>query len=479
MAAINMPFRRTAPEEQEKTNPLDLLLKGLDVASKVTGIYSNVQQAKDLKQRQMQNEYALKTLQREEETAQQIAQGNLTEEAAWQLASSGKAIVGNVPYVVEPDETGKPVRKANLPEGARAFTLVSRNAQTGAYEPTAQVYVQPKFVSEEIAKADLESYRQGAMTERAAQEGERKENQLLARQDWEAEQRRLDREWKTRLGADKDASKRESERIKLAQNTAKDALKVRQGIESERFIDVPDIVKKQAESLVGRTSTLSYINEMLKNDFENFVKIPANDIGKKYAAAQMMLKNLNSRVSSDAVGTEERKVFGGLIEYGWGNVFGGGPAQFGREIGKFEELVSGLIDSSTNAAESLQAQVDGMYAPYLNPMYKPANQRYSEAGGAVSQNGAPNTQVTASPPPAQQNQAPVQTAPALGGPAQTAPAFGVANPASQPAPTKMPADLAKAYREAQILYNDTRKPEEMRNRAKRAIDAIERKYGRQ
>jgi hypothetical protein len=237
------------------------------------------------------------------------------------------------------------------------------------------------------------------MTERAAQEGERKENQLLARQDWEAEQRRLDREWKTRLGADKEASKRESERIRLAQSSAKDALKVRQGIETEKFIDVPDIVKKQAESLVSRTSTLSYINEMLKNDFENFVRIPENDIGRKYAAAQMMLKNLNSRVSSDAVGAEERKVFGGLIEYGWGNVFGGGPAQFGREIGKFEELVSGLIGSSENAAASLQAQVDGMYAPYANPMYKPASQRYREAGGAVSQSDAPNTPAAASTRP--------------------------------------------------------------------------------
>lgn len=101
----------------------------------------------------------------------------------------------------------------------------------------------------------------------------------------------------------------------------------------------------------------SYLNG-LESDLAQFKAAKTDD--EKIKVGQSMLKALNSSENPDAVGVEESRRLGSLLEYQKGNIFNPGPF-IGTDLPGFQKQVEAKIRSMQQAAKSDQRTIDKLY----------------------------------------------------------------------------------------------------------------------
>jgi hypothetical protein len=199
---------------------------------------------------------------------------------------------------------------------------------------------------------------QAGMVGLEAVERGRKEKEAKALKEQEAKKDRLTtaitlaKEQRAEESAAK-TEKRQAEELGLS--------KQRLALEQKKFDAEIGSSKKQLEhlpienkSMVEGLSKDSATKTAIANEISQTVALfddPKVSEQQKIKAGQSLLKVLNSTQGSDAVGSEEAKRLGSLLEFQLFNVFGTGP-MFGRDLPAFRDQAAATVNRLSGAVDA-------------------------------------------------------------------------------------------------------------------------------
>lgn len=156
----------------------------------------------------------------------------------------------------------------------------------------------------------------------------------------------------------------------------------------QKFKQLPMEAQEEVKNLSQTTSNQIAITNMidaqLKNMGDSYAK---GDQKQAIVAGKEMLKTLNSEQGKDAIGAEEAKRLGGLLEYQLFNFTNPGPT-FGRDVAGFFEQAA----LKNNAIKSgIQANRDRIQEIYKGNYNSPIAKTATEIPGFGSKKSEPGT----------------------------------------------------------------------------------------
>lgn len=160
------------------------------------------------------------------------------------------------------------------------------------------------------------------------------------------------------------------------------AAKAKQNPAKIAYDTLPPENQKQIDTLATKTATKSSV----KNQIDSALTIlddPKVSETQKVVIGQQLLKTLNSTEGADAVGAEESKRLGSLLEKKFFNVMQPG-SMFGRDLGEFVNQVKLTSGSIGQALERNKAEIDKLYGRSgsgVNPIDVPRTAQRS--GGSL------------------------------------------------------------------------------------------------
>jgi hypothetical protein len=224
------------------------------------------------------------------------------------------------------------------PDGTTVFDqkgLAGKFADAGFYDQAAQAYQANQAQENKMRDYDLEQQRlQSAAADRKESRDERRALFGLQMSD--------------RRDARDAAAQERAERL---------AEKKAQG--SFLPLDQKQMVSGLAQKNANKIAIANQIDSVLSG----WDALPDN---QKVAAGRQLIKTLNSTEGADAVGAEEAKRLGGMLEFAMGNFTNSNPMQFGRDLPGFREQAANTAKNIRGAVSSNQAQIDqlmGRQAP--------------------------------------------------------------------------------------------------------------------
>lgn len=164
-------------------------------------------------------------------------------------------------------------------------------------------------------------------------------------------------------------------RREMARLTA--ATKVDNKPASKREFDaLPVENQKEIEDLSKKNAAKVSIANQMKGYLDQYDKAPSEQ--DKIVIGRQMLKVLNSPEGADAIGVEESRRLGGLLEYQMFNLTNPGP-MFGRDLPGFRDQVAATVKSVEGGTSANRNRIDELYGrqsnreapnPDLNPKAK-------------------------------------------------------------------------------------------------------------
>lgn len=131
------------------------------------------------------------------------------------------------------------------------------------------------------------------------------------------------------------------------------------GSPAEKFKQLPEEKKKQIETLSTKTAGKKAINNQIKATL-SLLKDPNTSEDQKIVMGRQLLKTLNSAEGADAIGVEEARRLGSLLEFQIGNFTGPGP-MFGRDVNAFVDQVANTSKNLEEAIALNESDVDSIY----------------------------------------------------------------------------------------------------------------------
>jgi hypothetical protein len=130
------------------------------------------------------------------------------------------------------------------------------------------------------------------------------------------------------------------------------------GVQGDGFKGLP----KEAQITIQKMSEKNAGKEAIANSLASGLQEmkQAKDPSVKIKLAEGLLKTLNSPEGADAIGSEEAKRIGGLLQFKMFNVTEPG-SMFGRDVDKFEEQVGSTEKSLREGIRRNQELIDGSY----------------------------------------------------------------------------------------------------------------------
>lgn len=234
-----------------------------------------------------------------------------------------------------------------VPEGTPGAMPISAISVPKAINLPPNTFIRPRSVSELEAKTRLTS-----------------------------EEKQKDREFKKELA-----------QITAAANGAGDPYK-----------KAPREVQKQVDLLADDTAKKKAIVNYMAPTLQKYNEALANgDTSGAIKIGQGMMKLLNSPLGADAVGTEESKRLGSLLEYQIANLTGPGPV-FGRDLEGFNKQVQATMLSVGDAIKNNENELDKLLGREArNPVAAENKQKQQQGGGGVAYGAPGETQPTLQP----------------------------------------------------------------------------------
>lgn len=174
------------------------------------------------------------------------------------------------------------------------------------------------------------------------------------------------------------------------------------------FKSLPMQSQKQIDVLSTKSGNIAAIKNEIDSTLEK-LQDPAISEDQKVVLGRGLLKTLNSSQGADAIGSEEAKRLGGLLEFKKFNITEPG-SMFGRDLGMFIDQVALNSDKLAGALSKNQEAIDRMMSggvltvpgaakfnpKTLSPQGQQANAfslpAGTENGGYVFKGGDPNDQ---------------------------------------------------------------------------------------
>ncbi len=126
-----------------------------------------------------------------------------------------------------------------------------------------------------------------------------------------------------------------------------------------QFKGLPEENKKQIDTLSTKTATKKAINNQIKSALASLEDENVSE-EQKIIQGRSLLKVLNSTEGADAIGAEESKRLGSLLEYQMGNFTQPGPV-FGRDVKGFIDQVKNSSKALDKSIEMNEQDVDKLY----------------------------------------------------------------------------------------------------------------------
>lgn len=143
--------------------------------------------------------------------------------------------------------------------------------------------------------------------------------------------------------------------------------------------NMPIDTKKEIEGLASKNAS----KRSIKNQLDGFLSTWDNlSEDQKIIQGRQLLKTLNSPEGADAIGAEEAKRLGGLLEFKMFNVRDPG-SMFGRDVEEFKTQVANTSNSLGKGLENNQARIDELYgrAPKQVSGREQDVEKYAQAHG--------------------------------------------------------------------------------------------------
>jgi hypothetical protein len=150
------------------------------------------------------------------------------------------------------------------------------------------------------------------------------------------------------------------------------------------------------EKFIGTLSTKNANKISIANQLEetfNLLNNPAISEIDKVKEGQRMLKVLNSAEGQDAVGVEESRRLGSLLEYQFGNMQGlVDPTQkfVGRDIPAFTSQLGTAVKSIRNSVDANKREIDEIYSRNKSLAGGPEYGIGNRSGGGIQQSNQSN-----------------------------------------------------------------------------------------
>jgi len=129
-----------------------------------------------------------------------------------------------------------------------------------------------------------------------------------------------------------------------------------QGNESDLFKKLNPLDQELAKDLTKKNASKVSIKNQIDSVLNGWDKL---DEDQRIISGRQLLKTLNSTEGADAIGSEEAKRLGGLLEFQMFNVRNPGPL-FGRDVEGFKTQAGNISQAIGGAIEANQKQIQGI-----------------------------------------------------------------------------------------------------------------------
>ncbi len=167
------------------------------------------------------------------------------------------------------------------------------------------------------------------------------------------------------------------------------------GKPDQKFAKLPKEAQKEVEALTVKNANKIDIANQMDSEIANFkTAYESGNQTQAIAAGEGMLKLLNSSQGADAVGVDEAKRLGNLLEFQIFNMTGKGPA-FGRDLPGFYEQVSAKSNALKSSVQMNKQRIDDIYGG----KYSQEIPKNNKVLGGFGSSGAVSGQALAAPAP--------------------------------------------------------------------------------